>query len=202
MLSRFSRRAVLALTGGGVAGLATAAHAQGADRAEPIMRQAEILSYQPLLPPSRGDRSGLSLPGGDGSGLSLPGGDSSRLSIAEAGGNLALVQATVPKLIYQNQQLIVTVLAAVQPSMVGKNYVIRIFMVEDSGSVVSGINVPQAPIKDSAFLVQATAGGGHPIDDWFLTEERLYLVRASMNVVDQEGFAFSPDFHFKVRRVV
>jgi hypothetical protein len=182
MSERFSRRSVLALTGGGVAGLATTAHAQGARRVEPVMREAQILSYQPL-PPSSPEVS-------------------SRLSIADAGGNLAILEATVPKLLYQNQQLIVTLVGVVQANMVGKNQVMRIFMVEDSGAVVSGINVPQAPVTNSAFLVQATAGAGNPISDWYLTEERLYICRASMNLVDQEAFAFSPDFHFKVRRTM
>jgi hypothetical protein len=182
MQSRFSRRSVLTLTGGSVVGLATGAQAQETHRVKPVLRQAEILSYRPLPPPSPGDGS--------------------RLSIEDIGGNQATIVATVPKLIYQNQPLIVTVSAVVPPSFVGDKQVMRVFMIEDSSEYVSGVGTSHIPITDAAFSMQVTAGAGNPLDDWYLTEERIFQVRASMNVVDQEAFAMSPDFTFKVRRVV
>src|SRR6478736_5681220 len=89
MMSRLSRRAVLALTGGGVAGLATATHASGAREVYPSEGVAGVQNYQPLQLPRDGSPT--------------------ELSIAEAGGNRAAVVAKVPELVFQNQPLIVTV---------------------------------------------------------------------------------------------
>ena len=54
MISQFSRRAVLALTGGGVVGLAAAAQARDAREEEQPVRHGEVRNYQPLPFPPRG----------------------------------------------------------------------------------------------------------------------------------------------------
>jgi len=182
MMSRYSRRAVLALTGGGVAGLATAAHARGDREVYPSEGVAGVQNYQPVQLPRDGSPTVL--------------------SIAEAGGNRAAVVAQVPELVFENQPLIVTVLAAVPAEMVGKSQVIRVIMLADSGQIMIQVATPHLPITDRTFSQQVTQGSSHPIDDWGLVEERIFAVRASINVIDQEAYAVSPDFWFKVRRTL
>jgi hypothetical protein len=180
MRSPFSRRSLLALTGSGAAGLATAAHGRGTADGDRVTVYGEQRSHQPLPYPDPTTPTSI--------------------HATEAGGNLAVVAAIVPKLVWEYQPLIVSVRAIVPPEMVGRTQVTRVIMLSDSGEIRTVVATEHRTIMSAVFVVQVTAGDSRPLDDWNLIEERIFAVRASMNVVDQEAFAVSPDFWFKVRR--
>jgi len=174
MKSQFSRRNVLALAGGSVVGAAALAPRPAeAVRDERVVSLGEILEHRPL-----------------------PGGGP---QIAEADGNLAAVLVTVPKTIFTNQQLIATVAATVPAEMMGGKYIVRVIMIEEGGEVRKEVDTPATDILSPSFLVQVGNQGNFPVNDWGLSAERLFFVRASVNVQNNVAFAVSRDFLFKVR---
>jgi hypothetical protein len=178
MKSLFSRRKVLAVAGGSVAGLAAVAQRPAAaERNERVIGVGEILDHRPL-------------PGG------LPGGP----HIAEADGNGAVVLVSVPKTIFTNQQLIATVAATVPAEMMGGKYIVRVIMIEEGGEVRKEVDTPATDILSPSFLVQVGSQSNFPVNDWNLSAERLFFVRASVNVQNNVAFAVSRDFLFKVRQ--
>jgi hypothetical protein len=178
MKSLFTRRKVLAVAGGSVAGMAAVAQRPAAAaRDERVVALGEVLDHRPL-PPSFPGRGPL---------------------IAEADGNGAAVLVAVPKVILTNQQLIATVAAAVPEEMMGGKYIVRVIMFEDGGEVRKEVDTPATDILSPSFLVKIGTQGNFPVNDWNLSSERLFFVRASVNVQNNTAFAVSRDYLFKVK---
>jgi hypothetical protein len=178
MKLQLSRRNVLALAGGSVVGAAAIApRPAAAARDERVVGLGEILDHRPL-------------PGG------FPGRGP---LLADADGNGAAVLVSVPKVIFTNQQLIATVAAAVPAEMMGGKYIVRVIMLEEGGEVRKEVDTPATDILSTSFLVQVGNQGNFPVNDWNLSTERLFIVRASVNVQNNVAFAVSRDFLFKVR---
>src|SRR5262249_39876545 len=96
--------------------------------------------------------------------------------------------------------LIANVAAAVPEEMKGQKYTIRVIMFEDGGQVRKEVDTPATDILASAFLVQVGTQSNFPVNDWNLSAERLFFVRASINVQNNVSFAVSRDYLFKVRQ--
>jgi hypothetical protein len=179
MKSFFTRRNVLTLAGGSALGaIALAPRPAAAEQSKRLVGLAEVLDQRPL-----------------------PGGFPERgPHIAEADGNGAAVLVSVPKVILTNQQLIPTVAAVVPAEMVGGHYIVRVIMFEDGGEVRTEVDTPATDILSPSFLVQVGRQDNFPVNDWGLSTERLFFVRASINVQNNTAFAVSRDFLFKVRQ--
>jgi hypothetical protein len=178
MKSLLSRRKVLAVAGGSVAGMAAVAQQPAAAaRDERVVGLGEILDHRPL-------------PGG------FPGRGP---LLAEADGNGAAVLVVVPKVILTNQQLFATVAAAVPEEMMGGKYIVRVIMVEEGGEVRKEVDTPATDILSPSFLVKVGTASNFPVNDWNLSTERLFIVRASVNVQNNVAFAVSRDYLFKVK---
>jgi hypothetical protein len=180
---QWSRRGILTLASGGLAG--TAAVIAGVPPAAadaPSLPQVSIeRAYRPLpLPfpaPAR-----IQQTGGTGSGG-------------------AQVEAALDRQsIVQNQELVVAVRAAVASDLLGRRRVLRAFMIGDNGDLRMETVGPETKLTDPSFELEIALGQGDPIRDWNLISERIFAVRVSMDVLDSDDFAVSDDFFFKVRQ--
>lgn len=178
-----SRRRVLALAGGGLAG--AAALARGG---EPAAADAPGL---PRLVEERGYRV-----------LPLPGSGRARIQRAGSGsaGPIAIEAALKQPAFDAVDELVVFVRAVVPEDRVGRRRVLRTGMIGDNGDLRMETVGPDVRIDNPAFELQIALGRGHPIRDWNLLPERIFALRVTLNILDTSDFAVSDDLLFKVRR--
>ncbi len=184
MEQSITRRRILTLSGGGLAGLVAVAGASGtavADRGDPV-RQATERGYHPLTPSGAGR---------------------ARIAHADAGSaGGARVEATLDRRwVDENGELVVLVRASVDPSLLGRRRVLRVMMIGDNGDPRMETVGPDVRLDHPAFEVEISLGRSHPIRDWNLIPERIFAARVSLNILDTGDFAVSDDFLFKVRRI-
>lgn len=177
-----SRRRVLSLAGGGLAG-ATASLAAGtaASAAEEAVRFATERAYRPL---------------------SQPGSRRARIAQVEPGfAGLARVEAFLEqRSILENEELIVIARVSLPDGLNGRRRVLRTMMLGDNGDLRMETVGSEVRIDDALFEIEIALDRSHPIRDWNLARERIFAVRVSLNVLDTDVFGVSEDFLFKVRR--
>lgn len=177
-----SRRRVLTLAGGGLAG-ATASLATGtaASAAEGTVRVATERAYRPLSPPRAGG---------------------ARIAQLEPGfaGPARVEAALERRAIFENDELVVIARVSLPDGVVGRRRVLRTMMIGDNGDLRMETVGSEIRIDDPFFEVEIALDRSRPIRDWNLIRERIFAVRVSLNVVDTDVFGVSEDFLFKVRR--
>jgi hypothetical protein len=182
MQQHWSRRGLLTLAGGGLAGaavLSTSGSAQAGTQIE--SRVANERAYRALSLPSTG---------------------TARIQQTQGGGTSgAQVDAALDsRSIRASQELVVSVQVSLASDLVGRRRVLRAFMIGDNGDLRMETVGPDTRIDDASFELEIALGRGDPIRDWNLISERIFALRVSLDVLDTDDFAVSDDFLFKVRR--
>ena len=180
---QWSRRSLLTLAGGGLAGTAAVLGSTGPATADPsrMPQMAVERAYRPLALP-----------------LSTP----ARIQHTDsAGSGGAQVDAALDRRsILQNQELVVVVRASVADDLVGRRRVLRSMIIGDNGDLRMETVGPETRLDHPAFELEIALGRGDPIRDWNLIPERIFALRVSMDILDSDDFAVSDDFFFKVRQ--
>jgi hypothetical protein len=176
-----SRRRVLSLAGGGLAGATASLAAGTANASEGTERFATERAYRSLVQTrSRGARIAQVEPGFAGA---------------------ARVEAFLERrAILESDELVVIVRVSLPDGMVGRRRVLRTMMIGDNGDLRMETVGSEIRIDDPLFEVEIALDRSHPIRDWNLIRERIFAVRVSLNVLDTDVFGVSEDFLFKVRR--
>jgi hypothetical protein len=182
MQQHWSRRGLLTLAGGGLAGAAVLG------TSGPAQAETQI---EPQLAVERGYRA-----------VALPSTGMARIQQAQGGGaSGAQVEAALDsRSIRANRELVVSVSVTLASDLVGRRRVLRAFMLGDNGDLRIETVGPDARIDDASFELEIALGRGDPIRDWNLISERIFALRVSLDVLDTDDFAVSDDFLFKVRR--
>jgi hypothetical protein len=178
-----SRRGILTLAGGSLAGAAAGAGAVGPAAADSPLtpRVAVERAYRPLAHVRSGG---------------------ARIQHVEPGTTgLTTVEAALSsRSIDEDQELVVFVRAAVPADRLGRRRVLRTIIVGDNGDLRMETVGPEVRLEHTQFELEITLDRGHPLRDWNLIRERIFAVRVTLNILDTADFAVSDDYLFKVRR--